>query len=66
MDKFVKLTMLHMAARDLDTLKAFYTEKLGFTVTSDFAYDQAQAAKAGVPAGSRWVSIQLPGGGTSF
>src|SRR5262245_9148025 len=61
-----KLMMLHMAVSDLDAAKAFYTEKLGFTVTNDFAYDQAHAAQAGVPAGSRWISLALPGGGTSI
>jgi predicted enzyme related to lactoylglutathione lyase len=61
-----KLTMLHMAVKDMDTLKDFYAEKLGFKVTNDFAYDEAQAAQAGLPAGSRWISMELPGGGASI
>jgi len=61
-----KLLMLHMAVKNMDQVKKFYTDKLGFTVTSDFAYDQAQAAKVGLPAGSRWISMALPGGGTSI
>ena len=61
-----KLMMFHMAVSNMDEVKGFYTEKLGFKVTSDFAYDKAQAAQAGVPAGSRWISMELPGGGTSI
>ena len=61
-----KLMMFHMAVRDMDAVKEFYTEKLGFKITSDFAYDEAQAAQAGLPAGSRWISMELPGGGTSI
>jgi len=63
---FDKLMMLHMAVNDMVRAKEFYTEKLGFKVTSDFAYDQAHAALAGVPAGARWISLELPGGGTSI
>ncbi|MHB0988367.1 MAG: VOC family protein [Bellilinea sp.] len=63
-----KLIMLHMAVNNnkMDELKEFYTEKLSFKVTGDFAYDKALAAKAGVPVGSRWISVQLPGSGTSI
>src|SRR5260221_12779841 len=61
-----KLMMFHMAVSNMDEVKEFYTEKLGFKVTNDFAYDKAQAAQAGVPAGSRWISMELPGGGTSI
>jgi uncharacterized glyoxalase superfamily protein PhnB len=61
-----KLMMFHMAVNNMDEVKEFYTEKLGFKVTSDFAYHKEQAAKAGVPAGSRWISMELPGGGTSL
>ena len=66
MNTINKLRMFHMAVKDMDKLKEFYTEKLGFKVTSDFAYDKAQAAQAGVPAGSRWISMEFPGGGTSM
>src|SRR5262245_61641270 len=61
-----KLMMLHMAVNNMEEVKTFYTEKLGFTATSDFAYNEAQAAQAGVPAGSRWISLVLPDGGTSI
>lgn len=61
-----KLTMLHMAVKNMDELKEFYTDKLGFKVNNDYAYDEAHASQAGVPAGSRWISMELPGGGTSI
>ncbi len=61
-----KLMMLSMAVKNMDEVKQFYTDKLGFTVTQDFAYDQTQAAKAGLPAGARWISIQLPGNNISI
>ena len=61
-----KLMMLSMAVKNMEEVKQFYTDKLGFKVTSDFAYNQEQAAKVGLPAGSRWVSLLLPGGGTSL
>ncbi len=61
-----KLTMLQMAADRIDEMKAFYTDKLGFKVTGDMRYDADQAAKAGLPAGARWISMELPGGGTSI
>ena|SRR5258707_14308994 len=60
-----KLMMFSMAVNKMDEVKAFYSEKLGFKVTNDFAYDQGQAAKAGLPAGSRWISMAFPGGGPS-
>ena len=66
MNTIDKLMMLSMAVKNLDEVKQFYTEKLGFTVASDFAYNQEQAAKVGLPAGSRWISMVLPGGGTSI
>src|SRR4029453_4990210 len=61
-----KLMMFHMAVSKMDEVKEFYTEKLGFKVTNDRTYDQAQAAQAGVAAGSRWISMELPGGGPSL
>jgi len=66
MNAIGKLTGLHMAVNKMDELKAFYADKLGFKVTGDFAYDKAQAAKAGVAEGSRWISMELPGGGVSL
>jgi len=66
MNTIDKLLMLSMAVNKIEEVKQFYTEKLGFKVTSDFAYNQEQAAKAGLPAGSRWISMQLPGAGTSI
>jgi len=66
MNAIDKLMMFHMAVNDMDEAKKFYTEKLGFKVTNDFAYDKEQAARAGVAAGSRWISMDLPGGGTSI
>ncbi len=61
-----RLTMLQMAGDRLDELKAFYTEKLGFNVTGDMSYNAQQAAQAGLPAGARWISLELPGGGPSI
>lgn len=61
-----KLMMLSMAVKNIEEVKQFYTEKLGFKVTNDFAYNQEQGAQVGLPAGSRWISMQLPGGGTSI
>jgi uncharacterized glyoxalase superfamily protein PhnB len=61
-----KLMMFHMAVSKIDEVKEFYTEKLGFKVMNDVTYDQGQAAQAGVAAGSRWISMELPGGGTSI
>ena len=60
------LMMFHMAVSKIDEVKEFYTEKLGFKVKNDFTYNEAQAAQAGVAAGSRWISMELPGGGTSI
>ena len=51
-----KLTMFYMAVSDMDKAKAFYVDKLGFTVTNDYRQDDKHW----------WVSLQLPGGGTSF
>jgi len=50
-----KLMMFHMAVHDMDKVKEFYTDKLGFTVTADKEYG-----------GKHWVSMELPGGGTSI
>jgi len=50
-----KLMMFHMAVNDMDKIKEFYTDKLGFKTTDDKEYG-----------GKRWVSMELPGGGTSI
>jgi len=50
-----KLSMFHMAVNDMDKIKEFYTDMLGFASTADKEYD-----------GKRWVSMTLPGGGTSI
>jgi predicted enzyme related to lactoylglutathione lyase len=50
-----KLMMFHMAADDVEKVKQFYTDVFGFTVTNDKDYG-----------GQRWVSMELPGGGTSI
>src|SRR5579859_2003835 len=50
-----KLKMFHMAVNDMDKAKAFYTDKLGFKATQD----NGQGDR-------RWVSMELPGGGTSI
>ncbi len=61
-----KLMMMQMAANRIEELKQFYTDKLGFKVTNDMTYNGDEAAKAGVPAGARWIAMELPGGGTSI
>jgi catechol 2,3-dioxygenase-like lactoylglutathione lyase family enzyme len=55
-----KLSMLHFAVSDVQRSKAFYTEKLGFKVTSD-SQDFSQGNSR-----DRWVSLMPPGGGVSF
>jgi catechol 2,3-dioxygenase-like lactoylglutathione lyase family enzyme len=50
-----KITMIHMAVRDMDKAKEFYTDKLGFEATGD--YEQG---------GGRWVPLALPSGGASI
>ena len=50
-----KLIMIHMAVNDMDKAKEFYTDKLGFEATGDYAQD-----------GGRWVPLALPGGGASI
>ena len=51
-----KLTMFYMAVNDMDKAKEFYVDKLGFKVTKDYRQDDKHW----------WVSLELPGGGTSF
>ena len=50
-----KLEMFHLAVTDMDKIKDFYANTLGFTVTKDQAYGD-----------KRWVSMEFPGGGTSI
>ncbi|SRR5258708_517918 len=50
-----KLVMLHLAVNDMAKTKEFYAGKLGFKVTKDKEYG-----------GKHWVSMALPGGGTSI
>ncbi|PKO12000.1 MAG: glyoxalase [Chloroflexi bacterium HGW-Chloroflexi-10] len=51
-----KLTMFYMAVSDMNKAKEFYVDKLGFKVTNDYRQDDAHW----------WVSLDLPGGGTTF
>ena len=51
-----KLTMFYMAVNDMDKAKEFYVDKLGFKVTNDYRQDDKHW----------WVSLEFPGGGTSF
>lgn len=55
MNAIDKLVMFTMAVTDVERIKGFYTEVLGFKVTVDKEYG-----------GQRWVSLELPGGGTSI
>ncbi len=50
-----KILMFHMAVTDMAKSKAFYAEKLGFTVTSDYGQGN-----------QHWVSLAAPGGGASL
>jgi catechol 2,3-dioxygenase-like lactoylglutathione lyase family enzyme len=50
-----QITMIQMAVSDMDKSKVFYTDKLGFTATGDNGGGN-----------QRWVSLALPGGGTSI
>jgi len=43
-------------AADQDTAIAFYTEKLGFSLTADVPFGE----------GDRWVEVSPPGGGTTI
>ena len=47
--------MFHMAVNDMDKVKVFYADMLGFNSVADKEYG-----------GKRWVSMTLPGGGTSI
>ena len=53
-----KISMMHVAVRDVDKAKEFYTEKLGFKAVND--------SRDFRPGDDRWVSIVPPGGGTSI
>ena len=61
-----KLMILSMAVHNMDEAKQFYSDKLGFIVTSDFTPDPAYDKQAGIPEGGRWISLALPAGGASL
>ena len=50
-----KILMLQMAVTEMAQAKEFYAEKLGFQVTKDYGQGDRH-----------WVSLELPGGGTSL
>jgi catechol 2,3-dioxygenase-like lactoylglutathione lyase family enzyme len=50
-----KIKMFHMAVTDMAKAKEFYVDTLGCNVTND----NGQGDK-------HWVSLDMPGGGTSF
>ena len=51
-----KLMMFSMAVSDMPKAKAFYVDKLGLKVVSDYRRDDA----------NWWVSVSLPDGGASI
>ncbi len=51
-----KLGRVIVPVSDQDAAVAFYTEKLGFTVTMDVPYGE----------GDRWVELSPPGGGSGI
>jgi catechol 2,3-dioxygenase-like lactoylglutathione lyase family enzyme len=56
MNTFDKLVMISMAVSDMPKAKEFYADKLAFKITSDYRQDDH----------NWWVSLNLPGGGTSI
>ena len=58
MNAIDKLMMFHMAVSDVEKSRQFYTQKLGFTTTSD--------SRDFNPGTDRWVSIRPPGGGATI
>jgi len=50
-----KLIMFHMGVTDMDKSKKFYADMLGMKVTQDYGQGDMH-----------WVSLELPGGGTSI
>ena len=56
MNTFDKLVMFSMAVSDMVQAKDFYANKLGFRITTDYRQDD----------NNWWLSLELPGGGTSF
>ena len=56
MKTFDKLVMFSMAVSDMVKVKDFYAGKLGFKITTDYRQDD----------NNWWVSLELPGGGTSL
>jgi catechol 2,3-dioxygenase-like lactoylglutathione lyase family enzyme len=51
-----KLMMFSIAVRDMPKAKAFYVDKLGLKVVTDYRKDEANC----------WVSLSLPEGGASI
>jgi catechol 2,3-dioxygenase-like lactoylglutathione lyase family enzyme len=51
-----KLTMLQVAVSDMPKAKAFYADKLGLKVTTDYRRDDA----------NWWVALTLPEGGVAI
>ena len=56
MKTFNNLVMFSMAVSDMASAKDFYAEKLGFKITTDYRQND----------NNWWVSLDLPGGGTSI
>jgi catechol 2,3-dioxygenase-like lactoylglutathione lyase family enzyme len=56
MPKFSQLGRVIIPVSDQDAAIAFYTDKLGFTLSADVPYGE----------GDRWVELQPPGGGTGI
>jgi catechol 2,3-dioxygenase-like lactoylglutathione lyase family enzyme len=54
--KVAQLGRVIVPVSDQDAAIAFYTEKLGFTVTMDIPYGE----------GDRWVELSPPGGGSGI
>ena len=56
MENVKKLMMLAVAVRDMPRAKAFYSDKLGLKVTTDYRQDDAHW----------WVALNLPEGGVTI
>lgn len=50
-----KISMLQMAVTEMAKAKAFYVEQLGWSATTDYGQGD-----------HHWVSLELPGGGTTL
>lgn len=56
MNHFDKLLQFIINVNDMEKAKAFYVDMLGFKVTKNVRQDDRHW----------WISLELPGGGTSF